>query len=182
VTELVILNNEAAAICGPCGGVCCKSVAGIYHPSQFGETRMEIKRNLRRALATGRYAVDWWDGDPRPGKDEFGRAMYVRPAHINVTRLYDASWGGTCVNLTDAGCSKPFDDRPHQCRDLVPNANHNCRAPHGKDWYGIEWLSYQDVIDEAAKAVQLKAATPALQAGAANRLDEEEQPATAVSH
>lgn len=153
MSEFIVLNNEVPSICEPCGGSCCKGMPGATLPEHFGAPdEITLFQNLANAFSSGKWAVDWWEGDPRLDLDELGRAMYVRPATKGTTRIYDASWGGECVMLTSTGCSLRWSDRPHNCQTLVPDSGGNCIGPHAKDFYAIAWLPYQTVIDMAVEA------------------------------
>src|SRR5688572_3980526 len=128
MTALKLANNENRAACAACGGKCCQRMPGSCYPFDMGETPEQIEKSLREALASGKYAVDWWDGDPRDG---FGwetpgymdRCLYVRPATMMAgDRVYDASWGGMCVFFEiGKGCSLSFEKRPFGCKDLMVN-------------------------------------------------------------
>lgn len=63
--HLDILNTENRDICGPCGGACCKNMPGSTHPDEWGSTPQEISEAVTKALLSGRWSVDWWEGDPR---------------------------------------------------------------------------------------------------------------------
>lgn len=65
--QLPVLNFQAPEICAACGGACCRRAPGIAHPEDFGAPdRADLRRRVEAALASGRWAVDWWEGDPRP--------------------------------------------------------------------------------------------------------------------
>ena len=108
-------------ICGPCGGQCCLKVPGANWPQDFGLPR--IKKQLREALDSGRYAIDWWEGDPRHDyhdDDEMGCAYFVRPAVKGMEGvLRDPTWGGPCTFLEEGvGCVLDPKQRPRACRWL----------------------------------------------------------------
>lgn len=86
-------NNENKYLCKECGGKCCKSMGCHLHPDDVfkGETpSFEILKNL---LSKGIYAIDFWEGDPRPNKFEYNRVYYIRVANTNSSEILDASWG-----------------------------------------------------------------------------------------
>ena len=120
---------ERRDLCAPCGGKCCSKHAGAAMPSDFGSTRAEILARLTAALSTGNWAIDWWDGDPRPMRYELGQAYYVRPRHVNTEALWDPTYGGhACVFHSADGC-QIFDERPSGCRGLKPG-NPDCTVQH----------------------------------------------------
>lgn len=157
----VIANNENPSMCTECGGNCCKNYAGGAIPSEFGAPSKPVMMyKIWRALASGLWAVDSWEGDPRPDIDELSETMYLRPAHTNaISKVMDRSWGGTCVFWdNDGGCSLSWDERPAVCRDLVPNylSTAGCfnNEQYTKGAVALAWIPYQDIIAEAADAVQ----------------------------
>jgi hypothetical protein len=151
-----------ADLCSACGGACCKSMPGLTRPEDWGSDRSQIVAALAKAFASGKYAIDWWEGDVRTALGEeladpvLCQTEYVRPATVTGRRLRDPSWGGQCVQWTTTGCSMAHDDRPYECRMLKPTQQHKsngCDSDVTKAQIVRMWLPYQDVIDEAAAAV-----------------------------
>ena len=127
------------SICKPCGGRCCKNFPGSAYPEDF-PTREE----LLAALDSGRWAIDWWEGDARKGKEELNRTYYVRPAiKGHEGRRHHAGWGGECTFLTGEGCSLVPDARPRECRQLDPMADGKCEVHDGTSKQGaaVAWLA-----------------------------------------
>lgn len=156
-------------ICAPCGGACCKNMPGTTAPEYWGAPdRDEMLSRLTEALRTGRWAIDWWEGDPRPKpafeqeKDEdedfvYIRGFYVRPATVGKEGYtFDSSWGGRCTFHTDSGCSHEPENRPEGCLALTPGAGgKGCYYPdnrENKQGHAIRWFPYHDVIRQAADA------------------------------
>jgi len=111
-------------------------------PADFGRTKAAVLAGVRAALLTGRWAIDWWEGDPRTkgerertpmiDGDEF-TFYFVRPAIKGKEGdLHHGAWSGECTFLTNAGCELPSDERPRECRLLEPRPGGygNCVA-HG---------------------------------------------------
>lgn len=144
-------SYERPDVCGACGGNCCKSMPGAAMPSDFGSSAEEIAANLSDAFATGKWAIDWWEGDPRDdGGDDLDRAYFIRPATTGGRGLFDPSWGGRCVFLGDAGC-EIFERRPSGCRGLEPSPP-DCKVQHsGKQDAAIAWLPLHNEILESAR-------------------------------
>lgn len=137
-------------ICSKCGGQCCKGLPGAAFPEDFGLPDGSL---LRWALETGRWCIDWWEGDPRPGKDELHRAYFVRPATKGREGVwFDASWGGECTFLTASGCSLLSENRPLNCRMLEPmGEGARCKCHLGdspKERAAIAWLPYHRIFEE----------------------------------
>lgn len=144
-------NNEDTKICTACGGSCCKHLAGAYYPDDL----MPLSVNsLVERFKTGQYAVDWWEGDPREDHDELGQAEFIRPAHKGTSRLRDPSWGGKCIHLTEKGCILSFDDRPQECREIIPCADGNCHLEMPKRGAAIAWLPYRRMIKGALSKIE----------------------------
>jgi hypothetical protein len=142
-----------AEICAACGGNCCKALPGAMYPEQVSDV-LEL-------LKTGRYSVDWWEGDPREDEDEHERGYYLRPATKNREgAIMDASWGGECTFLGEHGCELGEDQRPMECLSLIPGMPGKCMHANGVD--GSEkkrevacmWLARIDEIESAAKVLQ----------------------------
>jgi len=149
--------NEA--VCAQCGGRCCKSMPGECHPDDFEK----INKNMIKALLeSGDYAVDWWEGDPRPGENRIPQGYYLRPSTTlgkKHHRVFDPSWGGECVFLSKSGCVLSPEDRPWGCRMLEPNPDKATRenpqgckthAPYGfsKQAAAVAWLPYRRIFRE----------------------------------
>jgi Fe-S-cluster containining protein len=140
-------NNETASICSACKGDCCKTQAGMVFPEDLGEVTLE---KLQHYIDNG-YQFDYWEGNPT-GKPEHAKltAYMLRPQHTNsVNKIVDASWGGTCVFLTDTGCSKSWKERPSMCKALIANKTFDCASAddkYSKQNAAIAWLPYNDLI------------------------------------
>lgn len=140
---------ERPDLCGPCGGKCCKRAPGAAFPEDFGAPdRAAVAVALKARLATGRWAVDWWEGDPTGG--DRGHAYYLRPAIVGKEGQHqDAGWGGACTFLSGAGCTIAA-ERPSGCRGLEPKADQFCEDRYGgKKEACIAWIPYEDLIDAA---------------------------------
>lgn len=108
-------------ICSSCGGACCKSVPGIYAPSDFGHSHGEILKNVALAFERGEISLDCWEGEWNGGPS----LHYVRPRVVqSLDKRVDYTWGGVCMNLTPNGCSLDYEKRPMQCRELIPSEEH----------------------------------------------------------
>jgi hypothetical protein len=129
----VVSNNENADLCGPCGGQCCKSYPGAYHPAQFGPNLEGVEQLLR----AGKAAIDWWEGELR---DYEGTSYYLRAAIAGVNSVFHPAFGGSCAMLTETGCSLSWDVRPLDCRMLKPmpgtSKGHVACVTEGIDGYG----------------------------------------------
>lgn len=146
-------NNLNLEMCTACNGVCCKTYAGIYIPNDL---KMEITENTLKALLdSGKYAIDWWEGDTRGGS--LNQTFFLRPRHENESAI-KGSWGGCCVNFTNGiGCSLDPNNRPYQCRMLIPEYDfltrkQNCysavKDKATKCDCADAWYSYQDIMQK----------------------------------
>lgn len=150
-------DHVAPSICGPCGGDCCKRMPGAAFPEDFGAPDEEkLRATLTARLASGKWSIDWYNGDPRPDAPaqwmhRLERAYFLRPATIDgVDEIVDPSHGGTCAHLTPAGCSI-FEDRPRGCRGVIPLKNGPCLASYGrKTDAAIAWLPFTKLLCEVA--------------------------------
>jgi Fe-S-cluster containining protein len=141
----------SSPMCGECGGQCCRNYAGIAWPEQFDGVGGVVER-----VRTGKWVVDYWEGDPRGSVDPeeaLPCVLFVRPAHLVGLHPVDPSWGGVCVFLGDSGCRLTEEERPYGCRALEPVAT----WPHCKDHSdskrgaAFAWLPHQDMVREAMR-------------------------------
>lgn len=142
-------------VCAPCGGRCCKHAPGAALPEDVGapdETAMRAA--LTEKLKSGLWSIDWWEGDPRSGRDDVERAYFVRPATKRGRgRVFDASWGGQCAFLRADGCSI-FDSRPTGCRGVEPSASGRCEPRYAsKQDCASAWLPYTDLLLDVARSL-----------------------------
>lgn len=138
---------ENKDICTKCGGKCCKTNPGVAYPEDFEMDKGPEK--LQAAIKTGKWAIDWWEGDPGDGID--ATAYFVRPAikgHEGET--YHPGWGGECTMLTKVGCSLEAKDRPKECRDLEPfDGDEDCIMHNstGNKEAALVWRKHFNVLD-----------------------------------
>jgi len=98
---------EPNSFCKSCGN-CCKSMPGSYTAKDI----LRIFGSIKAAVESGKVAIDWWEGN-KP-------LYYMRPKVAGVSKLYDPSWGGRCIHLTDNGCELTRDKMPTHCKTLRP--------------------------------------------------------------
>lgn len=141
-------------LCSNCGGYCCKSLPGIVFPSDLPEVTRE---SLEHLLYSNRYAIDWWDGDARLGKQRtqplMSRVLFVRPALKGKEgRIFDPAWGGTdCTFLTSKGCQLESEKRPSGCKLLEPKklgCRYHGKMNDSKREGALTWLKYQNLLEE----------------------------------
>lgn len=155
-----------ATICGPCGGECCRYYPGIASPEDFGAPDVDVMRSrLNEALTSGRWAVDWWEGDPRPydergddGADDYrSSSEFIRPAMKgHEGQLSHAGWSGPCTFFTEGkGCALEHDARPRNCRGLIPMVGASCAEKDvSKVDYVRAWEPYLDLIASVLSEVR----------------------------
>jgi len=152
------MTYEHHELCAECGGKCCKQMPGEMSP---GDVMRHFCCNsllaaVTSALVSGRFAVDWWEGDPRTGCDELGRGYYIRARAKTDTGLMCPSWGGRCTFLRDDGCELPPDLRPLTCRLLEPKEGDACELHNGggKNAAALLWLPHHDLILRAVRVAE----------------------------
>lgn len=141
-------------ICKACGGKCCKNQSGALFPIDVGSPpTVEAICDL---LRTGRYVVDWWEGDPREDCDDLGQAYFLRPATTEDTKPRSPSWGGQCVFGGPDGCDLEAANRPTQCRALEPSAEgyEKCVQHASKQDACIAWIPHHQIIEAALAIVE----------------------------
>lgn len=152
----------AHAGCAPCGGKCCKHAPGASSPEDWGPPGAPDFDAIRQALLGGRWLIDWWEGDPRPGYYEIWRAYFLRPAVRGFERgvFAEESEGtvylplgtiGPCTfHSEDRGCTSPR--KPYECATLEPRPDlPGCRPPSLPGGYNmvkqiaaVQWLPYRE--------------------------------------
>ena len=135
---LTVISNVQPDVCGPCGGKCCQLMPGATFPSDFGD---DLYGSVKAKIKTGLWQFDYWEGDIDPVGD-LDHVYCVRPTiTTSKGRFVDASWGGPCI-LWDksSGCSLTFDDRPTQCRGLIPQPDTTCISPAGVTKEDAVWV------------------------------------------
>lgn len=149
----MIQNNTNESICRACGGACCKSYPGTAWPEQFGP---DILSGLRKALASGEWEIDWWEGV----LDGIDSPNFIRPAvkiddRNTEAKLRRGLRRGECVFLSDEGCKLSWEERPSMCKALVPNASMVCDdvGEYTKEAGARAWIPFQDLIEEAASLI-----------------------------
>lgn len=137
-TPLTAQNTYDHARCAECGGSCCLGAPGCCLPDDIARLfpASTLHQSVELALAGGRFAIDWWEGEPC--------IPFMRPATKGKEGVsHDPSWGGNCTFLREHGCELGDQERPHQCRVLRPNADiDQCKAPDGwrsKFDYACQW-------------------------------------------
>ncbi len=152
---LTVLRSSAnPSVCSPCGGKCCQTMPGCVFPSDLdSQLRPEVVADKVLALLeSGRYALDWWEGNPFSDHACSGRAYFLRPAiRGSEGRWTDDSWGGTCTFHSAQGCALEEPQRPLECRALVPSPHGACYKPEGWEAGGRRlaaqaWWEYQETL------------------------------------
>jgi hypothetical protein len=118
---------------------------GAVHPDDV------TQEQVTAMLASGRYAIDWWEGDPREGMDELSQAEYLRPSIKGMEGWrHDPSWGGECVFLTPTGCELSAAERPSECRALQPRQGEPCEYEGlvAKRTVATAWLEHADWLKD----------------------------------
>ena len=132
--------------CAPCGGKCCKSYPGTAIPKDFGDSREEVIRKVRKLVVEGDWTLDCWEEDRQAP-----RTLFVRPATVGAEKYtFDASYGGRCTFLNDEfGCVLARKEMPSQCRSLDPD--NGCKGM-GKLEAALAWEDYQDFLRNLSRA------------------------------
>lgn len=138
------VNNEDS-VCAECGGACCKSYAGAYHPADFRHEITEefLESLFDPAIEIPPVSIDWYENFREPGRKGF----YIRPRHVDGDEV-DPSYGASCALLTPTGCSLDWDHRPWQCRALKPEKNRVCGGSDGKRLAAEAWDQYHDILEK----------------------------------
>lgn len=133
-------------ICSNCGGLCCKTSAGIYSPDDF---KYELNSLfLLHLLMTRLFSIE------SIGEGE-QIDYFLRPRHLEENPVNPNLYGGTCINWkSDLGCLLNEQERPYQCRTLIPLAD-GVYCKHKPSDKGLKidlvnkWNPYQKELIEA---------------------------------
>jgi Fe-S-cluster containining protein len=139
---------KPSKICAKCGGKCCKRYSGILWPEDIKPLKAETIADM---LKSGNYVIDWFEG----------RNRFLRPKHKNDPYhkgIYEPSWGGECIFLTDTGCTLEWENRPLMCRAVKPSKTEHCDGETGgKKGASDAWEDYQEMLNQAVKMLSKKA-------------------------
>mgnify|MGYP003405811741 FL=1 len=131
-----------AALCGPCGGRCCKSMPGAAMPEDFADLAA-----LEAAILTGRWTLDWLVGDVVYPYD-LDRVLFPRPAIVGCEGSPShGAYGGQCTFLGATGCELAYERRPVECRELEPGIL-TCESRYWKEDFAAAWRPHAAELEE----------------------------------
>ena len=107
-----------------------------YAPDDFRELSFE---GLKTEIEKGSISIDWWE-DEQP-------QYYLRARHVYAP-VFNGSWGGRCIHLTESGCALPFDQRPTGGKSLKPRASKDgkCILEYTTEMCKTDWEQYGDML------------------------------------
>lgn len=156
-------NNENFSLCFACQGKCCKHSPGMFNPED--RTWEQFEQGIRE----GKFYVDQWDGDPRIscGLDydearKFARdhnfkyvseVKFIRPMHKPGETWQRSMKLGPCCFLQENGCEFKFDDRPAECKELVPQPE-GCRQSKKREIEVLKWLPFQNRLHDLVMEIR----------------------------
>lgn len=149
-------------LCRSCQGSCCKASPGLYAPQDFSidlDPQM-IKRKLTELFIAYAAVIDYWSDA------EVGTIYFVRPSsdfEQGARRINTSFMAfGPCHRLTETGCNLAFNQRPFQCRALIPSQDdsgeYNCHYPtdaYDKLAVAKRWAPFEDQIFAASAAADI---------------------------
>jgi len=117
-----IQPNTNQTICGTCGGQCCKNMPGIYSAGQVRKGKFDPKTMVIDIIHRGKRA---------------GWTSYrvIRPRGIaDGDKITTHLWPpNQCMHLTDKGCALAWEDKPLQCKSLIPSEGKCTMVPSARD-------------------------------------------------
>jgi hypothetical protein len=145
-------NNENKKLCKLCAenneNCCCTVMPGSFAPN-------DIKLNVKfiaNKLFLNEWAVDYWEDEPP--------LYYLRPATVGCKEYIDPSWGGICIYLTENGCKLNFEERPTQCKALIPgyDKESGCVLPKHctKHYIALLWQPHEKLLMKAVNLATKK--------------------------
>lgn len=151
----IVNANENASVCAPCGGQCCQGMPGIYHPDDLFSNMSDeqIKNKMISMLEDG--SVVLTDNEISDARGKYSlrvESLTPRAGRRNMKIWYQPFNYGQCINLGETGCKLSSEDRPRECRALVPSLEgpSKCRPEPGFDREDLleEWTIYKEIIEE----------------------------------
>ncbi len=144
-------NILPTELCAECKDSCCQLLPGAFFPNDLGDITVE---SVVAFVLSGRACIDWWECDPREvfvsTEEAVSRGCFLRPRTVAASdRPVDASWGGVCTHLSDAGCMLTRDEMPTACKALEPGKDGCVDHSGGKNGAAMAWLPYCDVMENA---------------------------------
>jgi Fe-S-cluster containining protein len=150
---MMVKNKINKDLCKKCGGRCCKKIPGFTWPEDLMVDNESFEESIFKLFISGNWSIDWWEGDPREGKDDIVRGYFIRSAIKGCEEIFDPSWGGECCFLsTEDGCVLSFEKRPRQCRELIPVENNKCFYSSDnidKKSAAVAWIPYHNILISA---------------------------------
>ena len=126
-----MVNNENLSICSLCKGKCCKRSPGMFSPDQVKKELESIEQS--RSIPEG-FRVS----------TRFGRGL----SYYHGLAPDTSDTTGWCINLTESGCRLSWEERPTECKILIPQPDTKCLS----DLDGLSelievWKPYIDLLD-----------------------------------
>lgn len=144
-----IVAYEDINTCRECGGKCCKNLPGVCYPEDFNND----EELIRKAIESGNYCLDCWEGALSNDQIDKYRTYYIRPSIKGKEGLiFHGAWNGECTFLLDnIGCTLSIQERPTECQMLEPNKDmkKNCNSHgYGKKGAALSWLKFDKLLNE----------------------------------
>lgn len=172
---------ENLSICAKCGGRCCKNYPGIFKPEELKDNFIErigkdlvivadiqvspdVAKDLECPPEIYKELIPYWDSLKRIGYvDDNTTEIYilaVRPkaitdvSPVNAAVTYKGKQTCTCSLWDkDSGCPLSHEERPWECKNLIPQPTFACDygdIKNSKEFLNLElveaWKPYQDKL------------------------------------
>ena len=132
-------------MCKKCGGACCKQNGCVYAPNDFESMKYPYLKSL---LDQGKISIS---GQPVPFLgSSWTFVPYLRARNFGAPIVDLFTNGGSCINLTDVGCTLSEDTRPAFGLLVEPTKIGGPCEKRGKN-LGDDWLYYSDVLSQLIK-------------------------------
>lgn len=148
-----VTAHENKDLCSKCGGKCCEGIPGVYHPEDLfpNMSDAQIQEKILAMIEQGDTVIT--DMDVWTDPDSTWPTLCVKalaPRGKGLGNSWRQSFnGGRCVNLTLTGCKLSTQDRPYECRIVIPVPTYSCRPEEGfhrQDLF-LEWYIYDHVLE-----------------------------------
>lgn len=141
--------NENTEVCKNCGGRCCKKSGCDYWPSDLPD---KTYKGILKFLENGKVSIVAMMNFKRiNGKLCNFPFLYLRERNTGRDIVDLLSMKTPCSNLTEHGCSYPYEERPSGGKNLTPSKDGLCYPKEDNLQKVLEWSPYQKQLEKIVK-------------------------------
>ncbi len=146
---IIVEINENTEVCKNCGGRCCKKSGCDYWPSDLPD---KTYKGILKFLENGKVSIVAMMNFKRiNGKLCNFPFLYLRERNTGRDIVDLLSMKTPCSNLTEHGCSYPYEERPSGGKNLTPSKDGLCYPKEDNLQKVLEWSPYQKQLEKIVK-------------------------------